>query len=44
MTIGATKIRLMFDGLAQTSETNPEISGNEAGVSADAASQKPGFT
>lgn len=44
MTIGATKIRLMFDGLARTSETNPEVSGNEAGGSADTASQKPGFT
>jgi hypothetical protein len=43
MTIGATKIRLMFDGLARTSE-NPGISENEAGVSADAAPQKPGFT
>ena len=44
MTIGATKIRLLFDGLAQTSETNPEISGNETGGSADTPPQKPGFT
>jgi hypothetical protein len=44
MTIGATKIRLMFDGLAQTSETNPEVSGNEAGGSADTPPRKPGFT
>lgn len=44
MTIGATKIRLMFDGLAQTGKTNPGIAGNEVGGSADTASQKPGFT
>jgi hypothetical protein len=44
MTIGATRIRLMFDGLARTSETNPEVSGKETGGSADTPTQKPGFT
>ena len=34
----------MFDGLARTSETNPEVSGNEAGVPVDTPPQKPGFT
>jgi len=44
MTIDATRIRLMFDGLVRSSETNPGISGNDAGAPADAAPQKPGFT
>ncbi len=44
MTIDATRIRLMFDGLAQTRETNLEVPANEAGGSADTPPQKPGFT